>query len=260
MAWRRPGDKPLSKPMMVSLLTHIFVTRPQWVSVSTDICCVTIHSDCTFSIQYDANKHCYDMCICCKIELGKGHTSELFQSSTKLPLCSGNNHIHVDASFGIPSQYKDCLSSYGYFHDKDNTVSRPSYFYNRNSYTATTFYIETGSGVSQTHVRPPKLTNYLFDGLVQKDATPLLKHWSYTFFALTSAQTSILSLCFTLIQAVHGFRLSRDIHSVQKIHTWYTTKDVLCQLKYMTGMHTIHFVDIRNDCIIPLGGNGYKLR
>ena len=32
MAWRRPGDKPLSKPMMVSLLTHICVTRPQWVN------------------------------------------------------------------------------------------------------------------------------------------------------------------------------------------------------------------------------------
>ena len=31
MAWRRPGDKPLSEPMMASLLTHIWVTRPQWV-------------------------------------------------------------------------------------------------------------------------------------------------------------------------------------------------------------------------------------
>ena len=31
MAWRRPGDKPLSESMMVSLLTHICVTRPQWV-------------------------------------------------------------------------------------------------------------------------------------------------------------------------------------------------------------------------------------
>ena len=31
MAWRRPGDKPLSWTMMVSLLTHICVTRPQWV-------------------------------------------------------------------------------------------------------------------------------------------------------------------------------------------------------------------------------------
>ena len=31
MAWRQPGDKPLSEPMMVSLLTHICVTRPQWL-------------------------------------------------------------------------------------------------------------------------------------------------------------------------------------------------------------------------------------
>ena len=31
MAWRRPGDKPLSGPMMVILPTHICVTRPQWV-------------------------------------------------------------------------------------------------------------------------------------------------------------------------------------------------------------------------------------
>ena len=29
MAWRRSGDKPLSEPMMVSLLTHICVARPQ---------------------------------------------------------------------------------------------------------------------------------------------------------------------------------------------------------------------------------------
>ena len=32
MAWRRPGDKPLSEPMMGNLLTHICVTRPQWVN------------------------------------------------------------------------------------------------------------------------------------------------------------------------------------------------------------------------------------
>ena len=34
-AWRRLGDKPLSEPVMVSLLTHICVTRPQWVNM----CC-----------------------------------------------------------------------------------------------------------------------------------------------------------------------------------------------------------------------------
>ena len=31
MAWCRPGDKPLSEAMKVSLLTHICVARPQWV-------------------------------------------------------------------------------------------------------------------------------------------------------------------------------------------------------------------------------------
>ena len=37
MAWRRPGDKPLSEPMMVSLLTYICVTRPQWVKPRFDV-------------------------------------------------------------------------------------------------------------------------------------------------------------------------------------------------------------------------------
>ena len=31
MAWSRPNDKPLSKPMVVSLPTHIYVTLPHWV-------------------------------------------------------------------------------------------------------------------------------------------------------------------------------------------------------------------------------------
>ena len=31
MAWRRPGDKPLSEPMVVRLPTNICITWPQWV-------------------------------------------------------------------------------------------------------------------------------------------------------------------------------------------------------------------------------------
>ena len=34
MAWRRSGDKPLSESMMAYFLTHICVTRPQWVNVT----------------------------------------------------------------------------------------------------------------------------------------------------------------------------------------------------------------------------------
>ena len=41
MAWRWPGDKPLSGPMMVRLLMHICVTRPQWAKAmysSASVC------------------------------------------------------------------------------------------------------------------------------------------------------------------------------------------------------------------------------
>ena len=33
LAWCRLGDKPLSEPMMIILLMHIYVTGPQWVKV-----------------------------------------------------------------------------------------------------------------------------------------------------------------------------------------------------------------------------------
>ena len=32
IAWCQPGDKPLSEPMVFSLLTHICVAQPQWVN------------------------------------------------------------------------------------------------------------------------------------------------------------------------------------------------------------------------------------
>ena len=37
MACSRAGDKPLSKPMMVSLPTHICVSRSQWVNTRTSL-------------------------------------------------------------------------------------------------------------------------------------------------------------------------------------------------------------------------------
>ena len=37
ISWRRSGDKPLSEPMLVSLLMHICVDQPQWVKIWTTI-------------------------------------------------------------------------------------------------------------------------------------------------------------------------------------------------------------------------------
>ena len=52
MAWRRPGDKPLSEPMMDSLPTHICVTRPQWVNISVShVFIISLFSVFTFHIS-----------------------------------------------------------------------------------------------------------------------------------------------------------------------------------------------------------------
>ena len=44
MAWRRPGNKPLSEPMVVRLRTHICVTQPQWVNSVRGIGCLLCDS------------------------------------------------------------------------------------------------------------------------------------------------------------------------------------------------------------------------
>ena len=68
MAWRRSGDKPLSEPMMVSLLTHICVTRPQWVNTNIrTLCVMPENAEGTLSIpsfqpHTSGNERCY-ICI-----------------------------------------------------------------------------------------------------------------------------------------------------------------------------------------------------
>ena len=57
MAWRRPGDKPLSEPMRVSLLTHIYVTPPQWVKLKSSRI-VSLHNSylhCSVLLKFHAN-------------------------------------------------------------------------------------------------------------------------------------------------------------------------------------------------------------
>ena len=44
MAWHQPSDKPLSEPMMVSLLMHMCITWPQWVNMSLKITNLTVTS------------------------------------------------------------------------------------------------------------------------------------------------------------------------------------------------------------------------
>ena len=50
MAWRRPGNKPLSEPMVVSLSKHICVTRPQLVNIMKNIAFLFNHRTNSFII------------------------------------------------------------------------------------------------------------------------------------------------------------------------------------------------------------------
>ena len=45
MAWRRSGDKPFYETMIISLPTHICVTRPQWVKERINFTCIKKWSD-----------------------------------------------------------------------------------------------------------------------------------------------------------------------------------------------------------------------
>ena len=61
MAWRRPGEKPLSEPMMVSLPTHICVARPQWVKTFHNRWMPNIINP--HSQQYQCSKFCSEIMI-----------------------------------------------------------------------------------------------------------------------------------------------------------------------------------------------------
>ena len=69
LAWRWPGDKPLSEPMMVSLLMYICFTRPQWVNSRS---CQVINI-----IKQKINNMLTNITLDCPATLmGRSHTSQ----------------------------------------------------------------------------------------------------------------------------------------------------------------------------------------
>ena len=59
MAWRRPGDLPLSGPMMVSLQTHICVTRPQRVNMDKGKTQEPHYEAISILLLYQIRRLCY---------------------------------------------------------------------------------------------------------------------------------------------------------------------------------------------------------
>ena len=62
MAWSRLGDKPLSEPMMVSLLANVCVTRSQWVLCLLSVVSQTMWPYNEYSLHVD-NKKCYSISV-----------------------------------------------------------------------------------------------------------------------------------------------------------------------------------------------------
>ena len=69
MVWRRPDNKLLSEPMMVSLSMHICVTRPQWVNYVV--------------IRMTATKFPIEFWLCANIHCGNNHTPAKHYEVTK---------------------------------------------------------------------------------------------------------------------------------------------------------------------------------
>ena len=64
MAWCRSGNKSLSEPMMVRLLTHICITRPQWVKLiyhKLPMCHNTIRSLIYETAIHQQSNHLYEV-------------------------------------------------------------------------------------------------------------------------------------------------------------------------------------------------------
>ena len=145
MAWRRPGDKPLSWPVMVSFLIHISVTRPQWVKcyiIHVEHC----HEKCVVTISqgYQANAMATDLIqwkfmITFKLSFSACHWWLIWISSftwwrlimetfsALLTLCEGNPPVNlqrpVTQSFDV--FFDLCLNKQLSKHSKFETPSRP---------------------------------------------------------------------------------------------------------------------------------------
>ena len=105
MAWRRPGDKPLSEPMMDSLLMHICVTRPQWVK----------------SNHYSLFENWLPI-------------DEIYRLiAVTCQEWNGIGTIAPREATRVPFQYEDWLSMYEGSQHKDKMVLRPYYLSNGNS-------------------------------------------------------------------------------------------------------------------------------
>ena len=147
MTWRRPGDKPLPKPMTVRLPTHSCVTRPQWVNYM--IVLAPVKQPWTIWVNSSLLNHVNVYLLIYIVWDIDGVVQErrnrsAFAMELRLPCTKPSIWVYHNAVKCLenwePSPYINRLSGYDDSHYKDETVMWPSYFYNGNSYAGKRTY------------------------------------------------------------------------------------------------------------------------
>ena len=97
MAWRRPGDKPLSEPTMYRLPTHICVTQPQWVNLENFMQQILVDLSARDTASGQFFHHCVFFLLCVKPVWQKtqvwSHDDMVHQVSWN----SYNSHLTADS-------------------------------------------------------------------------------------------------------------------------------------------------------------------
>ena len=104
MAWRCSGDKPLSEPIMVSLLTHICLTRPQWVKVRHFCCSAICNICCEESWLYCGNWLLWGMYLnsLAPVQCGSNFRSVLSEHMLWIKFMSASHEITLRLCLRIP--------------------------------------------------------------------------------------------------------------------------------------------------------------
>ena len=124
MAWRRPGDKPLSEPMMFSLLTHIWVTRPQsvkcihymmasWHGTAFRISGLLWKESSghrLISLTKGLLIHRLDDFICCSLDKEGVEQKSSCGNSKHHDNYSAHNSVYLHSIFLLPREWISCFS------------------------------------------------------------------------------------------------------------------------------------------------------
>ena len=104
MAWRRIGDKPLSEPMMVNLLTHI--PRPQWVKLTKCPRIITHKTRCHEHIRHHRFRQ---YLVACTAPNQCLYQCWYIINSTSLNEFHWNSNVGMHILFFITSTYIVCV-------------------------------------------------------------------------------------------------------------------------------------------------------